>query len=537
MTAIEPTGHAEPTTEPPSHTPTPTVPPGDTPELVLTDPATLVLRDNIRVETRLDKGFVGHVKDHGVLVPIVAHRTADGELVVHTGHRRTLAAVRAGLTRVPVLVLPERTADDRTAEITRIVDQLGENEHRDAITDLEQVGAHQRLLDLGLSERQIVRRTRTGTNRVRASLAVAGATAARDAMTRLSLTLDQAAVLAEFDDDPDAITKLAEAAGTHRFDHLAQRLRDEQEERRLRAELTAQLTDNGTTVIDPPDPRQGLRRLSTLRATPEHRTGQELTIGEHTTCPGHVVWLEDGGSWRPAGERLYPVYGCLDWQTHGHADLHAPTGQTTEPGQRQPGPMTEQQKAERREVIANNKAWDSATTVRRGWLREFLTRRTPPTNAPGFIARTLLGDGHALRRALEDGHRLACELLGQTDRDADLPSWSRAHLTRLTELLDTAPPGRATMITLGLLLGALEDATSRATWRNPTSRDRAYFTALRDWGYPLADVEAPILHPTESDTATEPADPADPADQPGADPLPEPAQSNDGSTAPDDLVA
>jgi hypothetical protein len=31
------------------------------------------------------------------------------------------------------------------------------------------------------------------------------------------------------------------------------------------------------------------------------------------------------------------------------------------------------------------------------------------------------------------------------------------------------------------------------TWRNPTSEHRAYFTALRDWGYPLSTVELLVL--------------------------------------------
>jgi len=38
--------------------------------------------------------------------------------------------------------------------------------------------------------------------------------------------------------------------------------------------------------------------------------------------------------------------------------------------------MSEEQKADRRRVIENNKAWRSATTVRRAWLRGFTARKT-----------------------------------------------------------------------------------------------------------------------------------------------------------------
>ena len=42
------------------------------------------------------------------------------------------------------------------------------------------------------------------------------------------------------------------------------------------------------------------------------------------------------------------------------------------------GPMTDEQKAERRTLIANDKAWASAEVVRREWLTEFLSRKTMP---------------------------------------------------------------------------------------------------------------------------------------------------------------
>jgi hypothetical protein len=52
--------------------------------------------------------------------------------------------------------------------------------------------------------------------------------------------------------------------------------------------------------------------------------------------------------------------------------------------------MTEEEKAERRVVVGNNKDWDSATVVRQRWLREtLLPRRKALTNAHQFIAATL----------------------------------------------------------------------------------------------------------------------------------------------------
>jgi ParB family transcriptional regulator, chromosome partitioning protein len=43
------------------------------------DPRTLLVDANIRTEMQLGKDFVDSIRDLGVLVPIVAVRTADGE--------------------------------------------------------------------------------------------------------------------------------------------------------------------------------------------------------------------------------------------------------------------------------------------------------------------------------------------------------------------------------------------------------------------------------------------------------------------------
>ncbi|WP_344017093.1 hypothetical protein [Pseudonocardia xinjiangensis] len=70
--------------------------------------------------------------------------------------------------------------------------------------------------------------------------------------------------------------------------------------------------------------------------------------------------------------------------------------------------MSEAEKAERRRVIANNKDWDSATTVRRDWLRTtFLARKTAPKDAVRFIAATLGCGSHDVRKAMESGHSTA----------------------------------------------------------------------------------------------------------------------------------
>jgi ParB family chromosome partitioning protein len=62
-------------------------------ERVNIDPRQLLVGINIRHDNRIDSDFLASIKELGVIVPIAAVRTANGELRVRHGHRRTQAAV------------------------------------------------------------------------------------------------------------------------------------------------------------------------------------------------------------------------------------------------------------------------------------------------------------------------------------------------------------------------------------------------------------------------------------------------------------
>lgn len=144
------------------------------------DPATLLVDGNVRSDAALDKAFIGSIRDLGVLVPIVAVRTASGELRVRYGQRRTLAAVEVGRASVPVIVAGEDDADDAA----RIVSQWHENEHRAGLSTSDKVAAVEQLSLLGLSAAQIVRQTRSRKGDVDQALAAAGSALAKGATER-----------------------------------------------------------------------------------------------------------------------------------------------------------------------------------------------------------------------------------------------------------------------------------------------------------------------------------------------------------------
>ena len=83
------------------------------PTLVELDPTTLTVDTNVRADAGLTPAFVASVKEHGVLVPVVAHRAEDGIMKVLMGQRRTLAAVEAGQPTIPVHLVATPEAADR----------------------------------------------------------------------------------------------------------------------------------------------------------------------------------------------------------------------------------------------------------------------------------------------------------------------------------------------------------------------------------------------------------------------------------------
>jgi ParB family chromosome partitioning protein len=468
-------------------------------ELRWVDPNKLLIGVNTRTKPVLPKWFVDDIKDRGVREPIPARENSDGDLVVRKGQRRTLAACEAWADAVakgkeprlvPVLVEPELITDEVKRQVDRIIDQLGENEHREAISDADEARATQELLELGLSAALIAKKRHVATKRVKTAAQVACSDTAMELLAKGHVgDLMQAAVIAEFGDDEEAVQKLAAAASKQpeQFDHIAQRLRDDREESKFRAELEAQLAEQKVTVIEQPKSAyQGpIRKLGDLRPTAESASGTELTVEAHQDCPGHAAYISYR-SWRPVEDRWETCYVCTDARAHGHDERW--TLSSTTP---QAGPMTDEQKAERKEVVANNKAWRSAETVRRDWVRNFLKRKGAPKDGVRWALITLAEGSHAVRKAMESDHELAIDLLGMPK--LDVPAYYRRTAHPITAAAEHANAARSTTMLVGLVIAALDKSTGTHTWRNPSKVDKSYLGQLAKWGYPLSDIERMVV--------------------------------------------
>lgn len=480
------------------------------------DPASLLADRNVRLDPRLDRDFIDSVGEFGVLQPLVGFRTGDGQVRVKMGHRRRLAAIEKGVAPVLVVVYPTE-ADTPEAGVERILAQLSENEDRTGLTTVEIAKAVQDALDLGLPEADLRRRRRMSKAQVAAARAVATSeTAAGAAASHEFLTLDQAAGLAEFEAAPEAVERLLAAAsrGEGSFVHVLQQLRDTRAEQALAAAKRAELEAGGVTVLD--ENPGWSREVSSLYG----EDGTTLFTPEtHRSCPGnaafvYVTWAlpgdegqdddeldddEDGPEREPEPVRRVQVarvsWYCTDPLANGHKPQFGSADWA--PGRSgKPAGDPEEATAERRRVLANNKAWRSAETVRRQWLATLAARKTPPTGGLRFLIEELARGDYTLRKGLDTGHRFARTLLSL---DEPSVSYGPAATSEILDLIAEGTDNRAQVIALALVLGSCEAATGVHTWRQKGAAAERYFTALKAWGYPLSDVELLVLSGPDSD--------------------------------------
>jgi ParB family chromosome partitioning protein len=479
--------------------------------VVNVDPTTLLVDFNVRTDARLTPAFVASIRDHGVLQPVVAVLTPDGALRVRYGHRRTLAAVEAGRDTIPAYIAGDE-GSDTADQVTRVITQWTENTQREGLTISEQVGVVEQLTAFGLSPAQITRRAKITRKQVDAALAVAKSDLARKATGRYAdLDLTRAAVIAEFSDDPDAVTALIAASRTGQFDHFAQRARDDRAAAQARQAAHDALTGTGVTVIDVPGWSDTTQPLTRLVSGDDEA---DLSPDQHATCPGHVAWLTEGSLYLDAdGQPLtneqvdgldedqidaltettgwLPVYGCADPTGHGHHDRYHRPGRRTNldsgtgsaAGDDLGEDDREAARARRRLVIDNNKAWASAETVRREWVAGLLTRKTAPKGTSTFLATALTLDPEVLHSVA--GNRLATTWLTGQGHDG------HGYSTAVADAAADATDSRALALALGHVLACHEATLTKDTWRRDGTHAAhgRYLRFLAESGYTLSDVE------------------------------------------------
>lgn len=479
-------------------------------------PDQLLIGSNVRIDRQLDQEFVASIKEHGVLQPIVGYRDADDNIVVRYGSRRTVAATQVGLPTVPVVLVggPD--------EADRIATQVAENQARTALTVTENVNAYQQLAAFGLSAATIARKTGSKRAQVDTALRVAGSPLAAAAADRYGwLTLEQAAGVAEFDSDSDAVTALVAAAKSGQFPHLIQRMRDDRAEAEQMEAARAELLAAGVPVIEHNDLSWPGQRLDMMNIPTE----------DHQDCDGHAAFL----AWNFMDRRRVPrtVFVCVDAVANGHVAHDARRGEPEK------GPMTDEQKAERRRVIALNRAWASATVVRREWITTLAGRKAAPDGAELFVLTALLRGDHEIKQGIEAHWPMLREALGVSSPEGT-QAWVAGpqECAAIVDQLATASSKRVLVVLVAAVLTAWETRTGPHTWRNSSAQTERYLTQLETWGYSLSPVEQVARGDTIDDQefGLAPNTTPDPAEG-GADAVLTPASDDDWSPTPRSVQA
>ncbi len=457
----------------------------ETRTLVHVDPSTLLIDTNVRTTVRLDAKFKASIKAHGVLQPIVAISTEDG-LRVRFGQRRTLAAVEAELAEVPVYV----AADDGEAE--RIVTQMAENDHREALTTGDRIAGVKQLAMIGVSAAQITKRT--GMTRKDVDAAIIIADDVKAVQIADAHTLAVAGWVIEFDGDEDAqqaILREAGYGGEDRARHTVQRLRDKRETAAAREDVLATLT---VPVIEQPSySDKTTAAVSDLRDADRKPLDPEA----HRQCPGHVVVVRESyayeaiedetddegnpveydnsdeepepGQVTAGGHAFAVIPYCQNYAEHGHRHAY---GDGSASGSTSAAPESkEAASAERKRVIAGNKAWKAATVVRGEFIETLLARKSAPADTVLFTLRAITGHADQSR-----GRSALADKVGAKDGYG---------LLTIPDL--TGPQANAAL--LAFIVAACEASTDTNHWRAVQSGTALYLKQLEAWGYVLSDAE------------------------------------------------
>lgn len=458
----------------------------------------VVIDKNVRRTVDIDKSFISSIRNHGILQPPVGWRDDAGQVHITMGQRRTLAAKEIGLDTIPVII---RTQTE--AEQARIVAQLAENEQRSSLTPADTAAAYAQLqFEFGVTPEQIARKTNSPKAKVQTALAVAGSEAAASAARSHPITLEQAAVFTEFDQDGDAIAKLNEVASANpaMLDHEASKLREERLDREVIARLEAIAVDLGATVVS------GWKEWEDARVADINSLWREGDESRTRIKPDDLRSFTDVYAWVRAGYRgdadrgFRLTFGIAKPRTQGlegHSLGHAGAA----------GGLSDEEKAARKQKRQDKADMVAATTVRRAWLRDTLL--APTTTRPAkletsmlrWVAAELLHAVGTLRPSNGmDLDLILGDLLGATltdeHRGHGYHPVTGDYVSGHRVLAGTLAEGRDPLrIALATAVGQTEAVVGnpKADSFGQDVRAGRYLAQLAEWGYTLAEVEQRIV--------------------------------------------
>ncbi|MEU5434502.1 ParB N-terminal domain-containing protein [Streptomyces sp. NPDC020719] len=454
--------------------------------------------------TEPDAELIASVSEIGVQTPLLLRPQTDGKtLGIIFGQRRSKAALIAAqraiaegrtFRLVPAIIRSDlRGVDDAALTISLI-----ENAHRKAASARDNIAAVQQLALMKIGKTRKAKHARSLGLTVEQVQAASTAAKLSDASINQVLEYDfdfvEMADLYEVESVSGALGKLhrakrrdtkADDGQRGNWAHAMQELRDAKKDQEQRDLLTAELAEAGIPLVE----RQwswvklAARPLSDLIKA----DGAALSAEEHRACPGHAAFFDRN---EPVA-----VWLCQDWTACGHQLAPgAPKDEREEESK-------EDAKEVRRLVIANNKAWRAARTVRQEFLATLCSRKGDASPAAWTLIMSTMTGTSYLYSHFVDSFRtdLVASFLRVPDPNEGRSKWNRVP-NPFGELIAKTPPGRRWQIFLAHVAAAYEQhAMGDSAWRGGiASTTQAWLRFLKNEGYQLSDFEAETLAAAEA---------------------------------------
>lgn len=467
-------------------------------ELVQVPASDLIIDKNVRRTVDVDKSFISSIRNHGILQPPVGWKDDAGKIHITMGQRRTIAAQKIGLETVPVVLMTQTDAEQ-----ARIVAQLAENEQRSSLTAADTAAAYAQLqFEFGVTPEQIARKTNSPKVKVDTALAVSSSTAATAALESAPITLEQAAIFTEFEDDTEALDALNAVVGDNpaMLEHTASKLREDRLDREVIERLEAIAVDLGATVVD------GWHEWEKARAADINHLWREGDDERTRIKPDDLRSFTDVYAWVRSGYRgdddrgfrltfgiAKPRTQGLDGNNLGHAGAA--------------GGLSDVEKEARRQKRQDKADMVAATIVRRAWIRDTLL--VPATSRPAkleasmlrWIVAELFHTAGTLRPSTGmDLELILGDLLGAADPDEHVGHAYHPvtgdYISGYRVLADSLSKDRDPLrIAIAAAIGQTEAVVGnpKADGFGQDLRAGRYLAQLEEWGYTLAEVEQRIV--------------------------------------------
>lgn len=413
-----------------------------------------------------------------------------GSYVLLAGHRRLAAAKAAGLDVVPCIV-----RDDLTDPAEQIETMLVENTQRTDLSPIEEGAAYQALLEFdGYTLARVANATGRAAKTVRARIALAKLDEpVRSRIHAGQITLEQAADLASFADDPKTFKKLEKAAGTESWRWELQAAKNARKRAQDAAKARKQLEAEGVRVLDGDVQLYGSHATVKRLMDSHYDLGVRMPVAEHASWPCHAALAPQSSD---------VTYVCTDPAAHADPDNEdgddatAPeSGDVEQPGK---DPVAERRAAEQDRAAAREQLTrdlEIAAGLRREFLDAVMARPLSPAHASAVHRVVLIT---VLDVMVDDVEADWLRAAGVTE-----PEWGDdvdEYDARRDLLHDTITARDPAHLGLALLAALNEPALTRATgwdvrartWEAPDRHEKAYLDLLEHLGYEWSPFEAQL---------------------------------------------